>query len=158
MNDLPFKNLASAREEYIKLSEELAAAKETLSRVETLEADNGDLKVQLESALKSVATGAAQIVSQDAVIKAKEEELKILAGNLNVLTLRCNDLEKNAKSVKAQARELVAASAGPPAAVDNSEMEMSQEDLTKAMRAETDTKRLNALYRQFKAQQEKARK
>jgi DNA repair exonuclease SbcCD ATPase subunit len=152
MNELPFKNLASAREEYIKLSQELVAAKEALSQVEVLEADNSDLKVQLEHALKSVTDGIAQIASKDALIKAKDEELKILAGNLNVLTSRCNDLEKNAKSVKAQARELVAASAGAPAPVDNSELEMTENDLIRAMAAETDTKKLNALYRQFKAQ------
>jgi chromosome segregation ATPase len=152
MQELPFRNLASAREEYIKLSQELAAAKEALNRVETLEADNSDLKVQLENALKSVVDGTAQIASQDAAIKAKDEELKILAGNLNVLTTRCNDLEKNAKSVKAQARELVAASAGAPAAVDNSELEMTETDLIRAMAATNDSKEMNALYRQLKAQ------
>jgi hypothetical protein len=152
MNELPFKNLASAREEYIKLSQELAAAKEALNRVETLEADNSDLKTQLEQALDSVVDANDKMASKDALIKAKDEELKILAGNVNVLTSRCNDLEKHTKSVKAQARELVAASAGAPAPVDNSELEMTETDLIRAMAAETDTKRLNALYRQFKAQ------
>jgi hypothetical protein len=155
MNELPFKNLASAREEYIKLSQELAAAKEALNRVETLEADNSDLKTQLEHALDSVVDANDKIASKDALIKAKDEELKILAGNVNVLTSRCNDLEKHTKSVKAQARELVAASAGAPAPVDNSELEMTETDLIRAMAAETDTKRLNALYRQLKAQRTK---
>jgi hypothetical protein len=152
MNELPFKNLSSAREEYTKLSQELIAAKETLSRVETLQSDNSDLKVQLASALDSVVDANKEIASKEAAIKAKNEELKILAGNVNVLTTRCNDLEKHTKSVKAQARELVAASAGAPAPVDNSELEMTEADLIRAMAAETNTKRLNALYRQFKAQ------
>src|ERR1700757_4083619 len=143
MNDLPFKNLASAREEYIKLSQELAAAKEAVARVEALEADNNDLKVGLESAQKAMADSMVKIASRDALINAKDEEIKTLSGNVSVLTVRCADLEKTQKSVKAQARELVAASAGAPAPVDNSEMEMTQEDLAKAMRAETDTKRLN---------------
>jgi len=152
MNEVPFKNLSTAREQYIKLAEELAATKETLNRLETLEADNSDLKLQLTSALDSVADANDQVTSKEAMIKAKDEELKILAGNVNILTTRCNDLEKNAKSVKAQARELVAASAGAPAPVDNSELEMTETDLIRAMAAETDTKKLNALYRQFKAQ------
>lgn len=152
MNDVAFKNLASAREEYTKLSLELSAAKERLVNLETLEAENSDLKTHLESARKSITEATEQITARDASINAKDEELKILAGNLNVLTTRCTDLEKNAKSVKTQARELVAASAGAPAPVDNSEMEMTEADLVKAMAAETDTKKLNALYRQLKAQ------
>jgi chromosome segregation ATPase len=152
MNEVPFKNLSTAREQYIKLVEELAVAKEAVTRVETLEADNSDLKLQLASALDSVVDANNQLTSKEAAIKAKDEELKILAGNVNVLTTRANDLEKNAKSVKTQARELVAASAGAPAPVDNSELEMTQTDLIRAMAAETDTKKLNALYRQFKAQ------
>jgi hypothetical protein len=152
MNDLPFKNLASAREEYIKLSQELAAAKEAVARVETLEADNNDLKVCLESAQKAMADSMVQIASRDALINAKDEEIKTLSGNVSVLTVRCADLEKTQKSVKAQARELVAASAGAPAPVDNSEMEMTETDLVRAMANETDTKKLNALYRQLKAQ------
>jgi chromosome segregation ATPase len=152
MNEVPFKNLSTAREQYMKLVEELAAAKEAVNRIETLEADNSDLKLQLASALDSVVDANNQLTSKEAAIKAKDEELKILAGNVNVLTTRANDLEKNAKSVKTQARELVAASAGAPAPVDNSELEMTQTDLIRAMAAETDTKKLNALYRQFKAQ------
>src|SRR5258708_21577142 len=146
MNEVPFKNLASAREEYIKLSQELAIATEALERLEALEAENSDLKVQLESAQKSLIDGTHQIASLDALIHARDEEIKILSGNLSVLTVKCTDLEKNAKTVKVQARELVAASAGAPAAVDNAEIEMTESDLTRAMAGETDKHKLNALY------------
>jgi uncharacterized protein (DUF3084 family) len=152
MNELPFKNLASAREEYSKLFEEAAALREKLSQFETLEAENSDLKTQLEAAFSSIAETKLQIAARDASISAKDEELKILAGNLSVLTSRCADLEKNAKSVRAQARELVAASAGAPAPVDNSEMEMTERDIIGAMAATNDSKKMNALYRQLKAQ------
>jgi len=152
MNEVPFRNLASAREEYIKLAEELSAVKLVVARTEALEAENSDLKVQFENAQKSMAEITGQLASRDNLLGTKDEEIKTLSGNLSVLNVRCADLEKNAKSVKAQARELVAASAGPPAPVDNSEMEMTENDLIRAMAAETDTKKLNALYRQLKAQ------
>jgi chromosome segregation ATPase len=163
MNEMPFKNLAQAREEYIKLSEELAAAKEQLGRFDALEAENSDLKTQLETAQKFVADGIAQIASINAtraleqgVIAAKDDEIKQLKAGLDVLKIKCTDLEKNQRSVKAQARELVAASAGAPAAVDNSEMEMTADDIGKAMRAETDQKKIHALYRQFNKLREAA--
>jgi len=152
MNEVPFRNLASAREEYAKLIEELGAVKEVAARTEALEAENSDLKVQLENAQKSLGKITDQLASGAALLSAKDEEIKILSADVSVLNVRCADLEKNAKSVKAQARELVAASAGPPAPVDNSEMEMTENDLIRAMAAETDTKKLNALYRQLKAQ------
>jgi chromosome segregation ATPase len=160
MSDVPFKNLASAREQYFQLSEEFAAAKEKLEQFETLLAENGDLKTRLEIALKSVADGNAQIAFRDEVlstkdqtISARDNEIKELKAGLEVLKVKCTDLERTQKSVKAQARELVAASAGPPAPVDNSEMEMTQDDLARAMLKETDKTKLNALYRQFKSQQ-----
>jgi chromosome segregation ATPase len=152
MSDAPFKNLASAREEYTKLSLEFSAAKERLAAIEGMEVENSDLKTHLESARKSIEESTVQIASRDASINAKDEEIKTLSGNISVLTVRCADLEKAAKSVKAQARELVAASGGPPAPVDNSEMEMTEDDLVRAMAGETDQKKLNALYRQLKAQ------
>ena len=153
MNELPFKTLATLREEYIKLAEELAAAKEVVARTETLEIENSDLKTQLGNVQKSLEDGNALLASRDAFITAKDAEIKTLAGSLSVLSARCADLEKNQKSIKAQARELVAASAGPPVPVDNSEMEMTERDLVRAMANETDTKKLNALYRQLKTLQ-----
>ena len=152
MNELPFKNLASAREEYTKLSLELSAAKERLANFEALEIANSDLKTLLENAQKAIAEYTDQIASRDAAINSKDEEIKVLNGNLSVLTTRCTDLEKSAKSVKAQARELVAASAGPPAPVDNSEMEMTEADIARKMASTNDQTTINALYRQLKAQ------
>jgi chromosome segregation ATPase len=155
MNEVPFKNLAAAREEYVKLCQELAAAKELSAQAETLEADNSDLKTQLETIQKSLSEATILLSSRVETISVQDEQIKQLKAEVDLLNVKCADLAKNQKSVQAQARELVAASAGPPAPVDNSEMEMTQDDIAKAMRAETDSKRLNALYRQFKAQQGK---
>jgi chromosome segregation ATPase len=152
MQEVPFKNLAQAREEYIKLSEEFAAAKEQLGKFDALDAEKSDLKMQLEKAQKSIADTAAEIVSQETALTAKDQEIKQLKAGSEMLEVKCRDLEKNQRSVKAQARELVAASAGAPAAVDNSEMEMTEADIAKAMRQEFDPKKLNALYRQLKVQ------
>jgi chromosome segregation ATPase len=159
MNEVPFKNLASAKEEYIKLSEEFASVKEKLTQFDALEADNSELKTQLEIAQKSVMDGTAQIAfrdealsAKDTLIVAKDDEIKQLKADIDLLNVKCRDLERTQKSVKTQARELVAASAGAPAAVDNSEMEMTETDIAKAMRQEFDPQKLNALYRQLKAQ------
>jgi chromosome segregation ATPase len=152
MNEPQFKTLAVAREEGSKLWLELTAANERLAKLEPLEAENSDLKTLLESAQKAITESADQIATRDAAINAKDEEIKVLNGSLSVLTSRCADLEKTQKSVKAQARELVAASAGPPAPVDNSEMEMTEADIGRAMASTRDQTKINALYRQLQAQ------
>ena len=152
----PFKNLFEAKEQFTALEAELTTLRETASKMEALQADLDATKAERDQVATSFkeaneksAAGTAASLQMLQERDAKIEELK--AGT-EVLKVKCSELEKNQKSVKSQARELVAASAGAPASVDNSEVELTEVDLVKAMRAENDPKKLAALHKQYKAQ------
>ena len=68
MNEVPFKNLSTAREQYIKLAEELAATKETLNRLETLEADRRHREGWLVEAIEGLPASDRATVERAVVL------------------------------------------------------------------------------------------
>src|ERR1700733_1771280 len=153
----PFKTLAEAKEHFITLSETAASLTSRVAEFDALSALNVDLTAQL-SALVAEKTEleskfAALNTESVASISAKEAELVSLQSEKAALETQISSLTKNQKSVKAQARELVAASAAPaPASVDATEVELEGKDLVKAMRDEKDPDKLYALYQTYKKQ------
>ena len=150
----PFKNLFEAKEQFTALEAELTTLRETASKMEALQADLEATQAERDQVANSLKeaneTFTAQSTEQAAVIVAKDSEITELKAGTEVLKVKCADLEKNQKSIKTQARELVAASAGAPASVDNSEVELTEKELVKAMAAENDSKKLAALHKQYK--------
>jgi cell division protein FtsB len=156
--NFPFSTLADAREQYSKLSEEAIgltakiaefdalskANTDLLAEREALSLDNHALKAQIETISKD--SGLA-IVAKDGVIATLQSEKTALEASVV-------ELKKNQKTVKATARELVAASAaGAPASVDGSEVEeLAGPELMKAIKAEKDPVKMDQMYQLYKKQ------
>ena len=150
----PFKNLFEAKEQFTALEAELTTLRETASKMEALQADLEATQAERDSlsgSLKEVTEKlSAAEIAHSVALEVKDGEITELKAGTEVLKIKCSDLEKNQKSVKTQARELVAASAGAPASVDNAEVELTEKELVKAMAAENDSKKLAALHKQYK--------
>lgn len=152
--EYPFKNLFGAKEEYSKVQEEIISLRE---ESEQAFAALDELKEAHQVALDDIVKLQAELKT---VIEQRDEKnLRVIALTEEIAGMQAviddqhealSELKKNQKTANVVAREIIAASGGAPVAVDNSEMEMTEIDLVKAMHSEKDPIRKFALYKQYK--------
>jgi peptidoglycan hydrolase CwlO-like protein len=154
--NFPFSNLNGAKEEVIRLTEQVTALEAKSAQVDTLSAANTDLATKLETTAAlavDLQTRLDCLTSDHATaMAARDQSLATKDAEIATLKASVAELKANQKTVKATARELVAASAGAPAPVDNAELELEGPALVKAMREEQDPQKLYALYELHKKQ------
>jgi len=149
--DFPFRTLQEAREQWTAVQAEVEALRGTAANANALAAEKETLQAEVGSLAGTVKELKDQIVSLEKSVSDSRTENAGLQSSLEEQKTKVSTLEKNAKTVKAQARELVAASAGQPLAIGSLEEkpELAETDFPAAMVAEKDPVKLKALYDEY---------
>jgi hypothetical protein len=148
-----FKTLAEARGAYDTLAAQLADTQQKLGRMGELEADLAEAKAFGSTAATENENFRLLIVQKDEEISALKAEKVTLANLGSELQTKVDTLEKNQKSAKLHARELVAASGGAPIAIDQTEIAKMQagneREFLQRMAKETNPAELSRLYQEY---------
>lgn len=148
-----FKTLTEARTAYEALELETADLRLKVAGIAAIEAQLTEAKAFLADAMHENEDFTALIVQKDGEIGVKTDQLEDAKTEIAGLRMQISELEKGKKTVKQQARELVAATGGAPVQVDQSEIAKmqagSEAEMAKAMLAEHDPIKLGQLYDQY---------
>jgi chromosome segregation ATPase len=148
-----FKTLSEARSAFEQLETETADLRIKAALVPSLETELAETRGSLAGLQTEYDKLKGQNTEKDGQIAAVTAANGSLVVEVATLKNSLETLEKGQKSVKQQARELVAASGGPPLAVDQAEISKmqvgSEKELKAAMLAEHDPDKLAALYKQY---------
>jgi predicted nucleic acid-binding Zn-ribbon protein len=148
-----FKTLADARSAYEVLEVETADLRSKVANIATLEAQLAEKTAFGSDTAKENENLRLLIVQYDQKITGLNAEKAVLKSEVTTLKTTVEALEKNQKTAKQHARDLVAASGGAPVRVDANEihkMQAGTEAEYKAlMLAERDPERLAQLYLEY---------
>jgi len=155
-----FKTLAEARGAYDTLAAELADTKKKLDTIAELEAQLSESKAFGLTTATENENFRLLIVQKDEEISRFQTEIKgfqaenaTLSGQISELKTELETAQKQQKSAKLHARELVAASGGAPIAVDQAEINRMQagdeKEYLANMAKTTDSAELNRLYKEY---------
>ena len=148
-----FKTLAEARSAYEQLAAELAETQNKVANLAAIEAQLAEAKAFGSAAATENENFRLLIVQKDAEIAGLQRENQVFSDQVSELKSELETLQKNQKSAKIHARELVAASGGAPVAVDQAEIAKMQagteHEFVQAMAKETNPAELSRLYREY---------
>jgi len=148
-----FKTLAEARGAYDQLAQQLAEAETKTARMAELEAKLIKSEAQRETDKLAYEDLTGKIEQKDSEISSLTGEIEALKTDNSALRTQLETVQKEQKTAKIYARELVAASGGTPVAVDQAEINRMQagdeKEFVAGMLKEHDPVRLNQLYAEY---------
>ena len=155
-----FKTLSEARGAYEELTAKLAEAEQKTARIAELESQlaeanafRAESQTENENFRTLIVQKDGEISRFQGEIKGFQSEISALSGQVSELKTELETAQKQQKSAKLHARELVAATGGAPIAVDQAEINRMQagdeKEYLANMAKTTDSSELNRLYREY---------
>jgi len=148
-----FKTLAEARSAYDVLAAQLADTQQKMVEMTELETQLAEWKALSTVRATENEKFRLSISQKDQEIAGLKGEKESLSEQISTLQTQVEALEKNKKTARIEARELVAASGGAPIAVDQAEIQKmqvgSEREFLQAMAKETNPAELSRLYREY---------
>ena len=148
-----FKTLSEARTAYEELTTKLADSEQRTARLTESESQLVQAQTENENFRALIVQKDEEISRLGGEIKGFQAENAALSGQISGLKTELETAQKQQKSAKLHARELVAATGGAPIALDQAEINRMQagdeKEYVAQMAKTTDQTELNRLYREY---------
>jgi len=148
-----FKTLSEARTAYEELTTKLADSEQRTARLTESESQLAQAQTENENFRALIVQKDEEISRFTSEIKGFQAENAALSGQISGLKTELETAQKQQKSAKLHARELVAATGGAPIAFDQAEINRMQagdeKEYLAQMAKTTDQAELNRLYREY---------